>query len=92
MKLFPLVLAYAQAEERAFSDSINFMQGQSGNWNKAEANKQFGDLIQGTADYFSTYYPAGDQGAQRAAGKIGNLLDDVQQDMKKLAQKCSQIG
>jgi len=92
MKLFPLVLAYASADERAFSDSLDFMQGNSNNWNKAEANKQFNDLISGTADYFSNYYPADSNRAQRAAGKLSALLTDVQNDMQRIAGKCSQTS
>ena len=61
-------------------------------WNKAEANKQFNDLISGTANYFSNYYPADSNRAQRAVGKLSALLTDVQGDMQRIAGKCSQTS
>ena len=96
MKLFTPVLAFASsasASERAFANVPSFITETEDWWTPAAAKKQFNDLAVGTAGYFDNYYPD-TAAANRAAGKMEALLEDVQDDMLRIAnsEKCSADG
>ena len=96
MKLFTPVLAFASsasASERAFANVPSFITETEDWWTPAAAKNQFNDLAVGTAGYFDNYYPD-TAAANRAAGKMEALLEDVQDDMLRIAnsEKCSADG
>lgn len=104
MKLFPFLVVSAMSSgagnsdsgagkiERAFANVPEFIAGKDDWWNPTAAGKQFNDLQIGTQEYFGTFYPADNKAAQRAALRVGTLLDKTRQNLMSLNTKCQARG